>query len=150
MATGEESASRPARSNNLVTALKGIAGLHAALVLLQAVFAGNFMGGDDAAMRIHQVIGTSVLYPVAIGQTILATVLWRRKLLSVAYPLLSLAVVLVEGAQIGLGFTGQVALHVPIGVALFGATTALLLMSMKTYDRTTPEESEDIPAEPSS
>lgn len=146
MATGEEAATEPQRSNNnkLRTALIAIAGLHAALLLLQGVFAGNFMAGDNAAMQIHQVLGTQVLYPVAIGQAILGGVLWRRKELSVTYPLLSVVVVLAEGAQIGLGFTEQVAIHVPLGVALFGATTVLLMMS---YRR--PEPPEDATVEPS-
>lgn len=142
MTAGEEAATEPQQSkNNLRNALIAIAGLHAALVLLQGVFAGNFMAGDDAAMRIHQVIGTQVLYPVAIGQAILGGVLWRRKELSVAYPLLSVVVVLAEGAQIGLGFTEQVAIHVPLGVALFGATTALLMMS---YKRPQPGEAAEV------
>ncbi|MBW3592039.1 MAG: hypothetical protein KY393_09400 [Actinobacteria bacterium] len=145
MATGEEAATEPQRSNNkLRTALIAIAGLHAALLLLQGVFAGNFMAGDNAAMQIHQVLGTQVLYPVAIGQAILGGVLWRRKELSVTYPLLSVVVVLAEGAQIGFGFTEQVAIHVPLGVALFGATTVLLMMS---YRR--PEPPEDATVEPS-
>lgn len=145
MATGEETATEPQRSrNNLRSVLIAIAGLHAALLLLQGVFAGNFMAGDDAAMRIHQVLGTQVLYPVAIGQAILGGVLWRRKELSVAYPLLSVVVVLAEGAQIGLGFTEQVAIHVPLGVALFGATIALLMMSYKR-----PRPAEDGAVEPS-
>lgn len=144
MATGEEAGTEPRRrKNNLRTVLIAIAGLHAALVLLQGVFAGNSMAGDDAAMRIHQVIGTQVLYPVAIGQAILGGVLWRRKELSVAYPLLSVVVVLAEGAQIGFGFTDQVAIHVPLGVALFGATIALLMMSYKH-----PEPSEEGAVEP--
>lgn len=145
MTTGEEAANERQRSKNkLRTILIAIAGLHAALLLLQGVFAGNFMAGDNAAMRIHQVLGTQVLYPVAIGQAILGGVLWRRKELSVTYPLLSAAVVLAEGAQIGLGFTEQVAIHVPLGVALFGATVALLMMSYRH-----PKLAEEAEAEPS-
>ncbi|MEX2588542.1 MAG: hypothetical protein WD602_11220 [Actinomycetota bacterium] len=149
MSSNKRAAAQPPSGNRLGTVLKVVAALHAALVLLQAVFAGNFMAGDDAAMRIHQVLGTQVLYPIAIGQAILGTVLWRRKELSLAYPLLAAAVVLAEGAQIGLGFTGRTALHVPLGVALFGATTALLLMSHKPLERPVKEGAEDPLVEPS-
>lgn len=150
MATDELAAAEtPPQSKNLGSALKGIAVLHAVLVLLLAVLAGTFLAGDDAAIRLHQVIGTSVLYPVAIGQAILGTVLWRRKQLSVAYPLLCLVVVLTEGAQIGLGFTGRVAIHVPLGVALFGATTALVLMGHKPAEPARAEAGEDAQVEAS-
>lgn len=150
MATDElAAAGKPPQSKNLGTALKGIAALHAVLVLVLAVLAGTFLAGDDAAIRLHQVIGTSVLYPVAIGQAILGTVLWRRKQLSVGYPLLCLVVVLTEGAQIGLGFTGQVAVHVPLGVALFGATTALVLMSHRPAEPAREDAGGEEQAEPS-
>lgn len=126
--TTEDAAAGGHRRNNLGRTLKVIATLHAAMLLIQAISAGYFMAGDPSALRIHQVIGTSVLYPVAIGQAILGGVLWRRKELTLAYPLLCVGVVLAEGAQLGLGFTDQVTIHVPLGVALFGAAVALLFM----------------------
>lgn len=126
--TTEESGVPARGRDNLGTVLTVLALLHAALVLIQGVLAGDFLDGNSSAIRIHQAIGTSVLYPVAVGQAILAGMLWRRKQLVLSYPLLCVATVVVEGAQIGLGFTGNLTWHVPLGVALSGATVALLFM----------------------
>jgi hypothetical protein len=101
------------------------------LVLIQAVLAGQFLYAEATLVDIHRVIAEA-LPLVAVA---LCVALWPgraeedgRTLFGVAVGVTALMVV-----QTGLGFvgrtsTGGAAIHVPLGVLLFGAAVYLVMM----------------------
>lgn len=107
----------------------------AVLVLLQAVLAGQFLNGHSVLVRAHRAIGAQVLPSLALVILVVAIVLRRRAA--------GWTIVAVAGSQFvltvfqtGLGFAGRTrpgaaAIHVPIGVAIFGLTVLNLLLSYR-------------------
>jgi heme A synthase len=116
-----------ARPPRMVRAMRQVLGLLAAAVFAQAVLAGLFLDGGEAWRGWHAVNGMLVLPLLALIQVVLAVLVWRRGRgpgwLAVASGAL-LAALLVQSM---LGMTSQVALHVPLGVAIFGLTATLLV-----------------------
>lgn len=115
----------------LVWVLRVVVFVHAALLLAQALFAGQFLEGTAAALRWHGFNGTTVIMSIALAHCILAVIAWRKRLQSVGFVIGSVALYLAEGAQIGFGFGGQLEIHVPLGVLIFGAAALLCLLTLK-------------------
>lgn len=132
-AVGSEEVAAP-ESTSLVWLLRVIVVLHCVIVLAQSAFAGNFLDGQASAMRLHQLTGTSVITAISLLQVIVATICWRRHQQTFWFALSSLVLFVAEMIQIGLGFTGQLPLHVPVGVAIFGVSLVLLYASMHNPD----------------
>jgi heme A synthase len=101
--------------------------LLAVAVFAQAVLAGLFLGGGDAWRGWHAVNGMLVLPLLALVQVVLAVLVWRggRRPGWLAVASVGLLVALL--VQSMLGMTGQVAAHVPLGVAIFGLVGTLLV-----------------------
>jgi hypothetical protein len=96
------------------------------LLLNQAVYAGQFLGGDFAALVRHarnaDAAGTVALLQV------IAAVLLRRSGGGPAWPIWACAGLLVGIAgQIGLGYANVLTLHVPLGVAVTAGTGGLAI-----------------------
>jgi hypothetical protein len=109
-----------------VRGLRAVVLAHAALVLAQAAFAGRFLGGDAAGLRLHE-RNAELIATLALAQLVLAVLVWRPGR-GPAWPALaSLALWLAEVAQISLGYGRVLAVHVPLGVAIFGLTVALAI-----------------------
>ena len=86
-------------------------------VLAQPVLAGRFLTGDVDAMEVHGLVG-SLLALVAmslIAGALLYVVGGRGQLWVLPVTVL---LFLAEGFQIGMGFSKQLHLHVPLGVAI--------------------------------
>lgn len=115
----------PRNAGQLLLGLRALVLLHALVALAQAVFAGSFLEGQGSALNLHQLTGTSIITTVSLLQVIVAGLAWRRRLLPAWFAVASLLLFFAEMAQIGLGFTDQLALHVPLGSVIFG--TALVL-----------------------
>lgn len=103
----------------------------AVLVLVQAVLAGQFLSGEGGR-GAHRLIGE------ALGLVALAVVAAGYRLRTVDRDRWRLGVVLVVMvvAQTGLGFAGRdstmaAALHVPLGVATFGAALVAALPRLR-------------------
>lgn len=122
------------RSTNLLWAVRLLVLVHAAIALAQAAFAGSFMEGQGTALNLHQVTGTSIITTVSLLQVIVAAVCWRRGQLPPWFAGVSLLLFLAEMTQIGLGFTDQLALHVPLGAAIFGIALVLAFASLRHFD----------------
>ena len=106
----------------------------AALVLLQAVFAGQwiFKGSSDL-LRAHEIMA-NVLFLALVVQLFLAILIrfpgQTGRLLVGA----NAAMVVLTTVQIGLGYSGEdsadaTAWHVPLGVLLFGLAVAIATFS---------------------
>ena len=96
--------------------LRVVAVGHAVAVCLQPVLAGVYLNGSGGAMRLHEPIGLGVAL-LCLGQLLIATIYWRSggRGLAVAA---TLALLLAEGLQIGMGYSRQLALHIPLGIAI--------------------------------
>ena len=121
---------RPANKARLsasVRAMQVVLWLLAAAVFAQAIFAGLFLDGNNDWLGWHAVNGHLVLPSLALVQVILAILVWRRGRgpgwLAIASGGLLVAIE-VQGA---LGETGQVAFHVPLGVAILAMVGTLLV-----------------------
>ncbi|MEV4287749.1 hypothetical protein AB0K40_19755 [Nonomuraea bangladeshensis] len=99
--------------------LRGLATAHLAGVLAQAALAGLFVTGDVDLLAWHRDnagVTHSLLY-----LQLLAAVLLRRPARGPLWPALaSLGIVAAETAQVALGQWRVIALHFPLGMAVFG------------------------------
>ena len=119
--TSHPTGSRP----GIAVALHLLLRLLALLVFAQAVFAGLFLDGNAAWRQWHAVNGMLLIFLLALLAVVLAVVWWRS-----GGPgwiaLASLALLLAIVVQNAMGQSGQVAVHVPLGVAILGLIGALL------------------------
>jgi hypothetical protein len=121
-----QSTSRPTGSRpGIAVALHLLLRLLALLVFAQAVFAGLFLDGNAAWRQWHAVNGMLLIPLLALLAVVLTVLLWRS-----GGPgwiaLASLALLLAIVVQNAMGQTSQVAVHVPLGVAILGLIGALL------------------------
>jgi hypothetical protein len=114
------------RGSATVRAMQVVLWLLAVAVFAQAVLAGLFLDGGNGWRAWHATNGMLVLPLLALTQVVLAVLVWRRGpgpgWLTVAS--LGLLAVLVQNVM---GMTSQVAVHVPLGVAIFGLIGTLLV-----------------------
>src|SRR5215203_4686611 len=124
MAVQGASSSTDSRSE-IVRALHLVLRLLAVLVFAQAVFAGLFLDGNAAWRQWHAINGMLLIPLLTLLAVVLAVVLWRS-----GGPgwmaLAGLALLLAIIVQNAMGQSGQVAVHVPLGVAILGLVGALL------------------------
>jgi hypothetical protein len=121
-----QSTSHPTGSRlGIAVALHLLLRLLALLVFAQAVFAGLFLDGNAAWRQWHAVNGMVLIPLLALLAVVLAVLLWRSGgpgWIALASLVLLLAIVV----QNTMGQTSQVAVHVPLGVAILGLIGALL------------------------
>ena len=111
----------------IVHAMRVVPGLLAAAVFAQAVLAGLFLDGGDGWRAWHAVNGMLLLPLLALGQVVLAVLAWRRGRAPGWLAAASGGLLLALLIQNVLGMTNQVAVHVPLGLAIFGLAGALLV-----------------------
>jgi hypothetical protein len=95
---------------------------HALALFAQSVFAGEFLSGVDGPVRFHELTGWIVLALSAI-QIIVAAAFMRSGITSLWLVFGSIFVVLGEGLEVGTGYGRFLSVHVPLGVAVFGAVS---------------------------
>ncbi|WP_433162130.1 hypothetical protein [Kribbella sp. CA-247076] len=105
-----------------LVALRLVAAAHAAAICLQPVLAGVYLDGTGGAQRIHQPVGLAVAL-IAMLQLLITTIWWRLGGTVIA-PLVCVLLLVGETFQIAMGFTRQMTLHIPLGIALVGAGVA--------------------------
>ncbi|MDD7918411.1 hypothetical protein [Actinomycetospora callitridis] len=107
-----------------------VAVLHAAMTVVQAVAAGGILQASVVGLIVHQAVGGTLLL-VATVQVPLAVLAWRPGRLP-AWPIgVSAALVVGEVAQVALGATGVLAVHVPLGVAIVGTAVPLAVWAVR-------------------
>ena len=97
---------------------------HLVAVLAQPILAGRYLTGDVDAMAVHGLVGSLLaLVAMTLIASALAYVVGGRGQLWV----LPVAVLLflAEGFQIGMGYSRQLQMHVPLGVAVVVAAVLL-------------------------
>jgi hypothetical protein len=115
-----------ARPSAGVRAMQVVLRLLAVAVFAQAVLAGLFLDGGDGWRGWHTVNGMLVLPLLALLQVALAVRVWRRGPGPGRLALASGGLLLAILVQSALGESGQVAVHVPLGVAILGLVGTLL------------------------
>jgi hypothetical protein len=111
---------RPRRGDGrLAVAVRTVVWLDALAVLAQAVFAGRILGGDDAGPAAH-VVGAGVVALLSLGLCVLALVAWRRRALPARTAGTAAFILTAVLAQVAAGEAGELAVHVPLGVLIFG------------------------------
>jgi hypothetical protein len=104
-------------------ALVVTAQVQAVLVFAQALFAGLFLSGQGTWLAWHRLNGLAV---VALGLVTLVLAGIVRARGGPVWPVLATAgIAAALIVQFFSGFAGAVALHVPLGVAIFGVAIAL-------------------------
>jgi hypothetical protein len=115
------------RRPGIVRAMRVMLWLLAAAVFAQAVFAGLLLDGGDAWRDWHATNGMLVLRLLALTQVVLAVLVWRRGRGPGWLAIASVGLLLALQVQSVLGMTSQLALHVPLGMAIFGLVGTLLV-----------------------
>ncbi|WP_328526284.1 hypothetical protein [Kribbella sp. NBC_00359] len=112
-----------------LTALRLVACVHAVAICLQPVFAGIYLNGSGAAMRMHEPTGLALTF-TGLFQLLIATIWWRSggRLLA---PLATLLIALGEGFEVAMGYTRQLAIHIPLGIALVGGAVAFVVWTTR-------------------
>ncbi|SDM19988.1 hypothetical protein [Nonomuraea jiangxiensis] len=120
--------SQVAGRSGYTTAFKAVTALNTVSVLVQAVTAGQLMSGGGAGLH-----GTGALAVHVLGlvQVVAAVLMWRPGRGAGWPALVSVAVLLLGFVQSALGGSGAVAVHVPLGMAIFGLGVWLLVWSWR-------------------
>lgn len=97
--------------------LRIVAALHAFCVVVQPMLAGIYLGGEVDAIEIHG-LNADIVGGLGVVQLIAAIVfVWKGK--GRAWVLHgTIGIVVAEQVQIGLGLSGLVAVHIPLGVSI--------------------------------
>ena len=114
------------RGSVIVRAMRVVLWLLAATVFAQAVFAGLLLDGGGAWRDWHATNGMLVLPLLALLQVVLAVLVWRRRRGPGWLTVASVGLLLALLVQNVMGMTSQVAVHVPLGLAIFGLIGTLL------------------------
>lgn len=119
---------------SMMQLFRTLAGLTAALVLVQAILAGQWIGGDLAIIVTHGWLGsgTLLLSVLLAGMSLLGT---RQGWLDAKALAYSAVLVVLVVAQLGLGYAGRnsstmASMHVPLGVLIFGLALALFVSAL--------------------
>jgi hypothetical protein len=112
--------------SGIARALHVVLRLLAVLVFAQAFFAGLFLDGNATWRDWHATNGMLLVPLLALVEVVLAILVWRPGRGPGWIALASVGLLLAIFIQIGMGQTSQLAVHVPLGVAILGLIGALL------------------------
>jgi len=118
------------RAGPAVVVFRVVTVLHAALTISQAVAAGGILQASTLGLVVHQA-GAGLLWLVSLAQVPIAALAWRPGGLPV-WPIgVSGGLVVGETAQVAVGATGVLAVHVPLGVAIVVAAVGLAAWALR-------------------
>ena len=107
-----------------------VLGIHAVLAYTQSILAGAYLSGSLDAMDVHGAIGSGLTVLVLL-QAIVCLLFWFPGR-GPWWPLVaSVVLFLAEGLQVGMGYARTLGLHIPLGVALIMAITAMFVWSLR-------------------
>ena len=128
-------------SPGVVRALQWVAGITALLVLIQAVLIGQGLFTSAGLIPRHGEVG-NLTFLAVIVLVVLAFLGWRRGAFGSRPLVVSVVLLVLVTAQIGLGYAGResagaASWHVPTGVLIFGLTVGLFGL-VSSWARPTP------------
>ncbi|UMP03342.1 hypothetical protein [Amycolatopsis sp. EV170708-02-1] len=98
--------------------------LLAATLLVQGITAGQLLSGGGGG-SVHHATGPLVTAAMIV-QIVAALLVWRVGRGSARHAAISAILLVLIGVQFVVGGSGDLAVHAPLGVALFGASTVLV------------------------
>ncbi|MFF0772983.1 hypothetical protein ACFYUK_29120 [Nonomuraea wenchangensis] len=110
--------------------LRGLATAHLAGVLAQAALAGLFVTGDVDLLAWHR-DNAGVTHGLLYLQLLAAVLLWRPGRGPLWPALASLGIVVAETVQVALGQWRVIALHFPLGMAVFGLSAVFTVWTWR-------------------
>ncbi|MEV6410225.1 hypothetical protein [Kribbella sp. NPDC051718] len=113
--------------------LRAVAVAHAVAVCLQPVLAGVYLNGSGAALRLHEPIGLGLAF-LSLGQLLAATIYWRSGGRGSAV-LATLLLLAAEAVQISMGYTRQLAVHIPLGITIVALVCAFAVWTFRPAAR---------------
>ncbi|RSN58559.1 hypothetical protein DMH01_21135 [Amycolatopsis sp. WAC 04182] len=96
----------------------------AATLLVQGITAGQLLSGAGGG-GLHHATGPFVTVAMVL-QIVAAALVWRPGRGSARYLVVSAILLVLVSVQFVVGGSGDLAVHVPLGVALFGASAVLV------------------------
>lgn len=110
---------------------RGVLIVNVTAMLLQSVFAGRLLGGDARSLLLHERTAKFMVL-LAVAQLMLAIYLGIRSSFPLWIPIASAGLLLAEVIEFAAGDLHMLALHVPLGVTIFGGMLRQLLWSAGT------------------
>ncbi|CAL9501749.1 hypothetical protein SUDANB178_03413 [Streptomyces sp. enrichment culture] len=115
----------PARwAHRPVIAFRVVSVLFTVNTLVQAALAGLFVNGDVGLLTAHDV-NAHVLTMMLVAETAAATVAWRARANRVWPTVLGAVLLVLIVVQQIAGYSRNLLLHIPLGVALFGGACTM-------------------------
>lgn len=114
----------------LLKGLRIIMAVHVSTLLIQAAFAGMMIGGNHQAQNWHE-LTAKILVLLAFGQTLVAIALRVNARCPLWVPMASAGLLAAEIIEFSAGHFHHAALHVPLGVAIFGGALRQLLWATR-------------------
>jgi hypothetical protein len=124
---------------HLLKTLRIVLVLNVFTMLLQAAFAGRMLTGERWAVHLHEVTARGLVL-VSCGILSLIVALRMKGGCPRWVPIVSGLLVAAEIVEFGAGQLHHVALHVPLGMAIFGGAMRLLFWSVRETGETQPIE----------
>ena len=103
--------------------MKASTGFLAAALLVQGITAGQLLS-NEGGRQLHHATGPIVTVAMVL-QIIAALLVWRTGRGSARYLAASALLMVLISVQFVVGGSGNLTVHVPLGVALFGASAVL-------------------------
>ena len=116
---------------------RGVLIVNVSAMLLQSVFAGRLLGGDARSLLLHERTA-KFLVLLAIAQLMLAIYLRIPSDFPRWIPIASAGLLLAEVIEFAAGDLHRLAVHVPLGVAIFGGMLRQLLWSARAPGHSAP------------
>jgi hypothetical protein len=109
---------------------RGILAVHVLAIFTQAAFAGLMLGGNDLAVNLHGVTGR-LLVPLALIQLSLSVAMRVKRRCPAWLIVANVAILAAEVVEVTVGYGHNMAIHVPLGMAIFGGVLRQLFWSTR-------------------
>ncbi|MEJ3655202.1 hypothetical protein WEH80_19735 [Actinomycetes bacterium KLBMP 9759] len=109
----------------LSTTLRIVVTIGALGVLAQALLAGQILAGTAGADAAHG-LGGLVVVLISLAQLVIAVIAWRRGSVPARAAAISTGLFVAIVVQLFVGGSGLLAVHIPLGVLLFGGYASML------------------------
>jgi hypothetical protein len=121
------------RRPNLAPSYRWLVLVTPVLVLLQAILAGQWLGGHQGAIDYHEIVA-NLLFILVIVQLILTVIIGIPGDLGKRLLVMNGLLVVLTVIQVGLGYSGRTDLdarawHLPLGVFIFGLSAGIAFIA---------------------